>query len=83
MTTRLAISGFGRIGRMVLRAPAESGRDDAQIVLINTPGPVEASAHLYQFDSVHGRARAAAMSMIPTYTGAARSVADALPQLQS
>ena len=57
MTTRLAISGFGRIGRMVLRALAESGRDDVQIVLINTPGPVEASAHLYEFDSVHGRAR--------------------------
>ena len=57
MTTRLAISGFGRIGRMVLRALAESGRDDVQVVLINTPGPVEASAHLYEFDSVHGRAR--------------------------
>ncbi|MEC8673988.1 MAG: type I glyceraldehyde-3-phosphate dehydrogenase [Pseudomonadota bacterium] len=60
MTTRLAISGFGRIGRMVLRALAESGRDDVQIVLINTPGPVEASAHLSEFDSVHGRARAGA-----------------------
>ena len=57
MTTRLAISGFGRIGRMVLRALAESGRDDVQVVLINTPGPVEASAHLYEFDSVHGRVR--------------------------
>jgi len=57
VTTRLAISGFGRIGRMVLRALAESGRDDVQVVLINTPGPVEASAHLYEFDSVHGRAR--------------------------
>ncbi|MEK9557683.1 MAG: type I glyceraldehyde-3-phosphate dehydrogenase, partial [Alphaproteobacteria bacterium] len=57
MTTRLAISGFGRIGRMVLRAFVESGRDDVEIVLINTPGPVEASAHLYEFDSVHGRAK--------------------------
>ena len=57
MTTRLAISGFGRIGRMVLRALAESDRDDVSIVLINTPGPVEASAHLYEFDSIHGRAR--------------------------
>ena len=55
MTTRLAISGFGRIGRMVLRALVESGRDDVEIVLINTPGPVETSAHLYEFDSVHGR----------------------------
>ena len=57
MTTRLAISGFGRIGRMVLRALAESDRNDIRIVLINTPGPVEASAHLYEFDSIHGRAR--------------------------
>ena len=57
MTTRLAISGFGRIGRMILRALVESGRDDVSIVLINTPGPVEASAHLYEFDSIHGRAK--------------------------
>jgi glyceraldehyde 3-phosphate dehydrogenase len=57
VTIRLAISGFGRIGRMVLRALAESGRDDVTVVLINTPGPVEASAHLYEFDSIHGRAR--------------------------
>ncbi|MED5304862.1 MAG: type I glyceraldehyde-3-phosphate dehydrogenase [Pseudomonadota bacterium] len=57
MTVRLAISGFGRIGRMVLRALVESGRDDVEIVLINTPGPVEISAHLYEFDSVHGRAK--------------------------
>ncbi len=57
MTTRLAISGFGRIGRMVLRALVESGRDDVSIVLINTPGRVEASAHLYEFDSIHGRAK--------------------------
>jgi len=57
VTTRLAISGFGRIGRMILRALVESGRDDVSIVLINTPGPVEASAHLYEFDSIHGRAK--------------------------
>ena len=57
MALRLAISGFGRIGRMVLRALVESGRDDVEIVLINTPGPVDASAHLYEFDSVHGRAQ--------------------------
>ena len=42
---------------MVLRAFVESGRDDVEIVLINTPGPVETSAHLYEFDSVHGRVR--------------------------
>ena len=58
MTVRLAISGFGRIGRMVLRALVETKRKDVEIVLINTPGPVETSAHLYEFDSVHGRARA-------------------------
>ena len=52
MTLRLAISGFGRIGRMVLRALVESGRDDVEIVLINTPGAVEASAHLYEFLSL-------------------------------
>ncbi|MBL6625576.1 MAG: type I glyceraldehyde-3-phosphate dehydrogenase [Alphaproteobacteria bacterium] len=57
MALRLAISGFGRIGRMILRALVESGRDDVEIVLINTPGPVDASAHLYEFDSVHGRAQ--------------------------
>jgi glyceraldehyde 3-phosphate dehydrogenase len=58
LTIRLAISGFGRIGRMVLRALVETQRKDVEIVLINTPGPVETSAHLYEFDSVHGRARA-------------------------
>ena len=57
MTVRLAISGFGRIGRMVLRALVETARDDVEIVLINTPGPVETSAHLYEVDSIHGRAR--------------------------
>ena len=56
MTVRLVISGFGRIGRMVLRALVETGRDDVETVLINTPGPVETSAHLYEFDSIHGRA---------------------------
>jgi len=52
----LAISGFGRIGRMVLRATQEMQSDDMEVVLINSPGPVETSAHLYEFDSVHGRA---------------------------
>jgi len=52
----LAISGFGRIGRMTLRALQEMNRDDMEVVLINSPGPVETSAHLYEFDSVHGRA---------------------------
>lgn len=56
MTLRLAISGFGRIGRMVLRAFREMQRRDMEVVLINSPGPIETSAHLYEFDSVHGRA---------------------------
>jgi glyceraldehyde 3-phosphate dehydrogenase len=56
VTLRLAVSGFGRIGRMTLRALQEMQRDDMEIVLINSPGPIETSAHLYEFDSVHGRA---------------------------
>jgi glyceraldehyde 3-phosphate dehydrogenase len=56
VTLKLAISGFGRIGRMTLRALQEMNRDDMEVVLINSPGPVETSAHLYEFDSVHGRA---------------------------
>ena len=56
MTLRLAISGFGRIGRMTLRALQEMHRNDMEVVLINSPGPVETSAHLFEFDSVHGRA---------------------------
>jgi len=55
MALRLAINGFGRIGRNVLRALAESGRDDLEIVAINDLGPVETNAHLLEFDSVHGR----------------------------
>jgi glyceraldehyde 3-phosphate dehydrogenase len=55
MTVRVAINGFGRIGRNVLRAVAESGRRDVEIVAINDLGPVETNAHLLRFDSVHGR----------------------------
>ena len=55
MTTRLAINGFGRIGRNVLRALIESGRRDLEVVAINDLGPVESNAHLLRFDSVHGR----------------------------
>ncbi|SUZ32444.1 Glyceraldehyde-3-phosphate dehydrogenase 1 [Roseibaca ekhonensis] len=55
MTTRLAINGFGRIGRLVLRALVEQNRDDIKIVAINDLGPVESIAHLLRFDSVHGR----------------------------
>ncbi len=52
---RVAINGFGRIGRNVVRAIYESGRTDIDIVGINDLGPVETNAHLLRFDSVHGR----------------------------
>jgi glyceraldehyde 3-phosphate dehydrogenase len=55
MTVRVAINGFGRIGRNVLRAIVESGRSDIEVVAINDLGAVEANAHLLRFDSVHGR----------------------------
>ncbi len=55
MTVRVAINGFGRIGRNVLRAIAESGRNDIEVVGINDLGPVETNAHLLRYDSVHGR----------------------------
>ncbi|OWJ75581.1 type I glyceraldehyde-3-phosphate dehydrogenase, partial [Haematobacter genomosp. 1] len=55
MTTTVAINGFGRIGRNILRAIVESGRKDVEIVAINDLGPVETNAHLLRFDSVHGR----------------------------
>ncbi|MCJ2070227.1 type I glyceraldehyde-3-phosphate dehydrogenase [Methylobacterium sp. J-030] len=53
--TKVAINGFGRIGRNVLRAIAEAGRSDIEVVAINDLGPVETNAHLLRFDSVHGR----------------------------
>ena len=55
MTVKVAINGFGRIGRNVLRAIVESGRKDIQVVAINDLGPVETNAHLMRFDSVHGK----------------------------
>src|SRR5277367_3651711 len=55
MAIRVAINGFGRIGRNVLRAIAESGRTDIEVVGINDLGPVETNAHLLRYDSVHGR----------------------------
>ncbi len=55
MAVRVAINGFGRIGRNVLRAVYEAGRDEIEIVAINDLGPVETNAHLLLFDSVHGR----------------------------
>ncbi|MBV2361041.1 type I glyceraldehyde-3-phosphate dehydrogenase [Thalassococcus sp. CAU 1522] len=55
MSVKVAINGFGRIGRNVLRAIIESGRTDIEVVAINDLGPVETNAHLLQYDSVHGR----------------------------
>ncbi len=55
MALRVAINGFGRIGRNILRAIIEAGRTDIEVVAINDLGPVETNAHLLRFDSVHGR----------------------------
>ena len=55
MAVRVAINGFGRIGRLVLRAIVESGRKDIVVVGVNDLGPVETNAHLLRYDSVHGR----------------------------
>jgi glyceraldehyde 3-phosphate dehydrogenase len=55
MAVNLAINGFGRIGRLVLRGIIESGRKDINVVAINDLGSVEANAHMLQYDSVHGR----------------------------
>ncbi|TBX15549.1 type I glyceraldehyde-3-phosphate dehydrogenase [Nioella sediminis] len=55
MSVKVAINGFGRIGRLVLRALIENGRSDVEVVAINDLGPVETNAHLLQYDSVHGR----------------------------
>jgi glyceraldehyde 3-phosphate dehydrogenase len=55
MSVRVAINGFGRIGRNVLRAIVESGREDIEVVALNDLAPVETNAHLLRFDSIHGR----------------------------
>ncbi len=55
MTVRVAINGFGRIGRNILRAILEQGRQDVRVVAINDLAPPETNAHLFRFDSVHGR----------------------------
>ena len=55
MSIRVAINGFGRIGRLTLRAIIEAGRKDIEVVAINDLAPVETNAHLLRFDSVHGR----------------------------
>ncbi|MEO1240194.1 MAG: type I glyceraldehyde-3-phosphate dehydrogenase, partial [Pseudomonadota bacterium] len=55
MAVKVAINGFGRIGRNVLRAIIESGRTDIEVIAINDLGPVETNAHLMRYDSVHGK----------------------------
>ncbi|MBO6629948.1 MAG: erythrose-4-phosphate dehydrogenase, partial [Alphaproteobacteria bacterium] len=55
MAVRVAINGFGRIGRLVLRSIIEHDRKDIEVVSINDLGPVATNAHLLQYDSVHGR----------------------------
>jgi glyceraldehyde 3-phosphate dehydrogenase len=55
MAVRVAINGFGRIGRNILRAIIESGRKDIEVVALNDLGPVETNAHLLRHDSVHGK----------------------------
>src|SRR6476620_4297340 len=55
MAVRVAINGFGRIGRLVLRAIVESRRSDIVVVGVNDLGPVETNAHLLRYDSIHGR----------------------------
>ncbi len=55
MALRVAINGFGRIGRLVLRSIVEHGRSDIEVVAINDLGPIETNAHLLRYDSTHGR----------------------------
>ena len=55
MTVKVAINGFGRIGRLVLRAIVESGRKDVEVVAINDLGSVADNAHMFRYDTVHGR----------------------------
>ena len=55
MAIRVAINGFGRIGRLVLRSIVETGRRDIEVVAVNDLGPVATNAHLLRYDSVHGR----------------------------
>ena len=56
MSVKVAINGFGRIGRNILRAIKETGRTDLEVVAINDLAPAETLVHLYRYDSVHGPA---------------------------
>ena len=66
MAIRVAINGFGRIGRLVLRAIVESGRTDLEVVAINDLGDVKTNAHLLKYASVHGHRRQGDQGMFRT-----------------
>ena len=55
MTNKVDINGFGRIGRRTLSHIAASARNDLEVIEVNTTGPLETSAHLLNYDSIHGR----------------------------
>ena len=55
VVVKIGINGFGRIGRCILAHIVESGRTDVQVIKVNATGPLETSAHLMRYDSVHGR----------------------------
>ena len=74
MTVRVAINGFGRIGRLVLRSIVEHGRKDIEVVAINDLGPVETNAHLLRYDSVHGKFPATVTTGTDTIEGAQRAI---------
>jgi glyceraldehyde 3-phosphate dehydrogenase len=83
MTIRVAINGFGRIGRMILRALAENKRSEFQVVSINDLGSLEANAHLFKYDSIHGRFPGTVVTTADTMDiglGAMKIIAEANPE---
>ncbi|MBW8310140.1 MAG: type I glyceraldehyde-3-phosphate dehydrogenase [Candidatus Paracaedibacteraceae bacterium] len=83
MTIRVAINGFGRIGRMILRALAENKRPEFQVVAINDLGSLEANAHLFKYDSIHGRFPGTVVTTTDTMDvglGAMKVIAEANPE---
>lgn len=83
MTVRVAINGFGRIGRMILRALAENKRSEFQVVAINDLGSLEANAHLFKYDSIHGRFSGKVTTTTDTMDvgfGAMKVIAEANPE---
>ncbi len=83
MTKRVAINGFGRIGRMVLRALVENPRPEFQVVAINDLGPLDANAHLFKYDSIHGRFRGTVTTTADTMDvglGMMKVIAEADPE---